>query len=123
MQWRGGSRTLVLEGGLFSYGPDLRENFRWGATYIDSILKGARPGDLPVYQPSRIELVLNLKTAKALGLAIPPAILLRADEVVSVAQAHFAVRACSSNWTRRGQPPAFGLEASRHRLRRSMAPG
>ena len=77
-----GSRTLVLEGGLISYGPDLRENFGRGATYIDSILKGARPSDLPVYQPSRIELVLNLKTAKALDLTIPPAILLRADEVI-----------------------------------------
>jgi len=77
-----GSRTLALEGGLISYGPDLRENFRRGATYIDSILKGARPSDLPVYQPNRLELVLNLKAAKALGLAIPPSILLRADEVI-----------------------------------------
>jgi ABC-type uncharacterized transport system substrate-binding protein len=77
-----GPRTLALEGGLISYGPDLRENFRKGATYIDSILKGARPSDLPVYQPSRLELVLNLKAAKALGLTIPPAILLRADEVI-----------------------------------------
>jgi putative tryptophan/tyrosine transport system substrate-binding protein len=77
-----GSRTFALEGGLISYGPDLRENLRRGATYIDSILKGARPSDLPVYQPSRLELVLNLKAAKALGLTIPPAILLRADEVI-----------------------------------------
>jgi len=77
-----GSRTLALEGGLISYGPDLRENFRRGATYIDSILKGARPSDLPVYQPNRLELVLNLKAAKALGLSIPPSILLRADEVI-----------------------------------------
>jgi putative tryptophan/tyrosine transport system substrate-binding protein len=77
-----GSRTLALEGGLISYGPDLRENLRRGAAYIDSILKGARPSDLPVYQPNRIELVLNLKTAKVLGLTIPPAILLRADEVI-----------------------------------------
>jgi putative ABC transport system substrate-binding protein len=77
-----GARTLVLEGGLILYGPDLRENLRRGATYIDSILKGAQPIELPVYQPSRIELVLNLKTAKALDLTIPPAILLRADEVI-----------------------------------------
>jgi putative ABC transport system substrate-binding protein len=77
-----GSRTLADEGGLISYGPDLRENLRRGATYIDSILKGTRPSDLPVYQPSRLELVLNLKTAKALGLTIPPAILLRADDVI-----------------------------------------
>jgi putative tryptophan/tyrosine transport system substrate-binding protein len=77
-----GSRSFALEGGLISYGPDLRENLRRGATYIDSILKGARPSDLPVYQPSRLELVLNLKAAKALGLTIPPAILLRADEVI-----------------------------------------
>ena len=77
-----GSRTLALEGGLISYGPDLRENFRRGATYIDSILKGARPSDLPVYQLNRLELVLNLKAARALGLSIPPSILLRADEVI-----------------------------------------
>jgi putative ABC transport system substrate-binding protein len=77
-----GSRTLALEGGLISYGPDLRENIRRGATYIDSILKGALPSDLPVYQPSRLELVLNLKAAEALGLTIPPAILVRTDEVI-----------------------------------------
>jgi putative tryptophan/tyrosine transport system substrate-binding protein len=76
------SRTLALEGGLLSYGPDLRENLRHGATYIDRILKGAPPSDLPVYQPSRLELILNLKAAKALGLTVPPAILLRADEVI-----------------------------------------
>jgi putative ABC transport system substrate-binding protein len=77
-----GSRTLTLEGGLISYGPDLRENLRRGATYIDSILKGARCSDLPIYQPSRLELVLNLAVAKALGLTIPPAVLLRVDEVI-----------------------------------------
>jgi putative ABC transport system substrate-binding protein len=77
-----GSRTLTMEGGLVSYGPDLRENVRRGATYIDSVLRGARPSDLPVYQPSRIELVLNVQTAKALGVTIPPAMLLRADEVI-----------------------------------------
>ena len=77
-----GSRTLTIEGGLVSYGPDLRENVRRGATYIDSVLKGALPSDLPVYQPSRIELVINVQTAKALGLTIPPAMLLRADEVI-----------------------------------------
>jgi putative tryptophan/tyrosine transport system substrate-binding protein len=77
-----GSRTLALEGGLISYGPDLRENLRRGATYIDSILKGASPNELPVYQPSRLELILNLKTAKALGLMVPPAILLRTDELI-----------------------------------------
>jgi len=77
-----GSRTLTIEGGLVSYGPDLRENVRRGATYIDSVLKGSLPSDLPVYQPSRIELVINVQTAKALGLTIPPAMLLRADEVI-----------------------------------------
>jgi putative ABC transport system substrate-binding protein len=77
-----GSRTLTLEGGLISYGPDLRENLRRGATYIDSILKGALPSELPVYQPSRLELIVNLKAAKGLGLAVPPTILLRADEVI-----------------------------------------
>lgn len=65
-----------------NYGPDFAENFRRAATYVDKIFKGAKPADLPVEQSTRIELAVNLKTAKALGLTIPGSLLVRADEVV-----------------------------------------
>ena len=70
------------DGGLLSYGPDQVDNVRRAASYVDRILRGEKPGDLPVQFPTKYELVINLKTAKALGLAVPPSILLRVDEVI-----------------------------------------
>jgi putative ABC transport system substrate-binding protein len=73
---------FARDGGLLSYGPDQIDTFRGAATYVDRILRGEKPGDLPVQLPTKFEMALNLKTAKALGLAVPPSILLRADEVI-----------------------------------------
>jgi putative ABC transport system substrate-binding protein len=73
---------FARDGGLLCYGPDLVDNFRRAASYVDRILSGAKPADLPVQLPTKFEMVVNLKTAKALGLTVPPSIRLLADEVI-----------------------------------------
>jgi putative tryptophan/tyrosine transport system substrate-binding protein len=77
-----GGREYVEDGGLISYGPDISDMFRRAADFVDKLLHGTKPGDMPVQQPTKFELVINLKTAKRLNLTVPPSVLLRADEVI-----------------------------------------
>jgi putative ABC transport system substrate-binding protein len=77
-----GERENIDVGGLFSYGPNVPDMFRRAAEFVDKILRGTKPADIPVEEPTKFEFIINLKTAKALGLAVPPSLLARADEVI-----------------------------------------
>jgi putative ABC transport system substrate-binding protein len=75
-------RYFSVAGGLISYGPDLTDQFRRAASYVDRVLKGEKPADLPIQAPTKLELIINLKTANAMDLGLPPAVVARADEVI-----------------------------------------
>ena len=78
----GHDQSLAVDGVLLTYGPSIADSYRRAAVYVDKILRGAKPADIPVEQPTRFELVVNLKTAKAIGLTIPPSVLGQADRVI-----------------------------------------
>src|SRR4029077_10580509 len=91
------NRTWASAGILLTYGPSFSDLYKRAATYVDKILKGAKPADLPVEQPTKFELIVNLKTAKALGFAVPPSLLARADEVIEYLRFFGTFNAARSN--------------------------